>query len=110
VGALAHEAFNVGTGFWEIYLDLGICGIAVYSFLIGACGHMLWRTGIGSNRLPVITYFGVCAALSVFSNQFMQLPVLMNLVLLGFLVSSKNARSQQRNSTSSPDRQPETGK
>jgi oligosaccharide repeat unit polymerase len=85
VGALAHEAFNVGTGFWEIYLDLGIAGIAGYSILIGACGHMLWRGGVRENRLPVITYYGVCAGLSVFSNQFMQLPVLLNLLLLGEL-------------------------
>ncbi len=85
VGVLAHEAFNVGTGFWEIYLDLGIAGIAAYSILIGACGHMLWRGGVRKNRLPVITYYGVCAGLSVFSNQFMQLPVLLNLLLLSEL-------------------------
>jgi oligosaccharide repeat unit polymerase len=88
-GVLAHEAFNVGTGFWEIYLDLGVAGIAIYSFLIGACGHVLWRSGTRSNKLPVITYFGVCAALSVFSNQFLQLPVIMNLLLLGCLVTSQ---------------------
>lgn len=73
-GALAHEAFNVGTGFWEIYLDLGVAGIAIYSFVIGACGHVLWRSGIRSNKLPVISYFGVCAALSVFSNQSRSCP------------------------------------
>jgi oligosaccharide repeat unit polymerase len=90
VGALAHEAFNVGTGFWEIYLDLGIAGIAVYSFLIGACGHVLWRGGARKNRLPVITYYGVCAGLSVFSNQFMQLPVILNFLLLGGLSGTQS--------------------
>lgn len=81
-GALAHTAFNVGTAFWEIYLDLGICGVAFYAFALGMIGHVCWKSGMRSDRLEILTYFGVCAGLSIFSNQFTQLTVLLNFVLL----------------------------
>jgi oligosaccharide repeat unit polymerase len=85
LGELSHPAFNVSTAFMPAYMDAGVAGVCIFAFLIGLSGHFIWAMSRSSPRLvPLLSFFHVCVILTVFSNQFFQIPIIFVFVLLFF--------------------------
>ena len=84
-GYLAHDAFNVGTAFIQIFIDWGIFGVLLYDFILGFAGHMVWVGYRRTGRTDMLSLFIPCIILTVFSNQFNQLPVILLFVLFAML-------------------------
>jgi oligosaccharide repeat unit polymerase len=80
-GYLAHDAFNVGTAFIQIFIDWGIIGILLYSFVLGMFGQIVWRGFVRTGRADIISLFIPCIVLTIFSNQFNQLPIILLFIL-----------------------------
>lgn len=76
-GYLAHDAFNVGTAFIQIFIDWGILGVALYDIALGFIGHAIWRVYKITGRADILSVFIACIILTIFSNQFNQLPILL---------------------------------
>lgn len=77
-GPLVASNFNVSTAYIGPYLDLGRRGIILISALFGAAAGWAWR---GRGPLSLLTYavLAQCTILSVFSDQFLYLPVIFQL-------------------------------
>ena len=84
-GYLAHDAFNVGTGFIQIYIDWGYFGVFLFDFILGFFGQIIWNNYRLTARAEMLSLFIPCVILTVFSNQFNQLPVLVLFALFGML-------------------------
>lgn len=85
LGELSHPAFNVSTAFMPAYMDAGTVGVCVFAFLIGLSGHCIWAVSRSLPRLlPLLSFFHVCVILTVFSNQFFQIPIVLVFILLTF--------------------------
>lgn len=95
-GYLAHDAFNVGTAFIQIYIDWGMVGLVAYDFVLGFVGHLAWRNFRRTGRADMLSLFIPCIVLTVFSNQFNQLPVIMLFALFGILVRVHDIRIAAR--------------
>ena len=80
-GYLAHDAFNVGTAFIQIFIDWGTLGVVLYSFILGIFGQVVWKRYVRSGRADIISLFIPCIVLTIFSNQFNQLPIILLFVL-----------------------------
>lgn len=80
-GYLAHDAFNVGTAFIQIFIDWGIVGTVLYAFILGIFGHAVWHGFVRSGRADIISLFIPCIVLTIFSNQFNQLPIILLFIL-----------------------------
>lgn len=94
-GYLAHDAFNVGTAFIQIFIDWGIGGVLVYDFILGLSGHLIWRSYCRKGRADILSLFIPCIVLTVFSNQFNQLPVILLFLLFGVLTKIEPSQSQK---------------
>ena len=81
-GVLAHNAFNVSTAFREFYAHWGIAGIIIFAIGLGAASAAVWRLRRDPKYLPFICAFSMCAAYTVFNNQFFQPMILTYLFLL----------------------------
>lgn len=81
-GYLAHEAFNVGTAFMQIYIDWGLTGVFFYDVVIAFFGHVIWRKFIDTGRSDILALYIACALLTIFSSQFNQLPIMLLVALL----------------------------
>ena len=80
-GYLAHDAFNVGTAFIQIFIDWGMLGIFVFDFTLGFVGHLIWCSYRRTGRTDILALYIPCVMLTIFTNQFTQLPVLLLFVL-----------------------------
>jgi oligosaccharide repeat unit polymerase len=106
LGDLAHDAFNVGTGFNEIYFDWGAPGVYGMAFVIGLVGHVFWASAKRVQYAPMLCAFGAACALTVFTNQFTQLPILVDFILLGLLVRVPKHAKAAKQTLSPPTPQP----
>ena len=95
-GYLAHDAFNVGTAFIQIFIDWGLLGVVAYDFLLGFLGHMIWRGYCRTGRADMLSLFIPCIVLTVFSNQFNQLPVILLFLLFGMFTRIEPDQPQLR--------------
>ncbi len=82
LGDLVHGAFNVSTAFSAPYHDWGWPGMVLMSSLLGAVGQRIWTTARMTGELSLLAGFNALIALSIFTNQFNQLPVVLFFVLV----------------------------
>jgi len=92
-GYLAHDAFNVGTAFIQIFIDWGTFGVYLYDMILGFTGHIVWNNYRRTGRADIISLFIPCVVLTVFSNQFNQLPILLLLLLFIFSTRTSSERA-----------------
>jgi oligosaccharide repeat unit polymerase len=82
LGDLVHGAFNVSTAFSAPFHDWGWFGMMLLSALLGAIGHRIWSFARVSGEVSLLAVFNALLALSIFTNQFNQLPVVLFLILV----------------------------
>lgn len=103
LGLLAHDAFNVSTAFLAPYLDWGAAGMFGMASMIGWFGHIVWRATLRSAlKLPLLCAFNAFVALTIFTNQFIQLTPLLLLALLTFLAREPRVRHADRQANVTP--------
>jgi len=98
LGELVNPAFNVGTAFLGIYFDWGVSGILLFSFSLGAIGHYIWIQAMRRpTMLVIVAGYSACCALTVFTNQFNQLTiVLLFACWYGWVRSSRQVYTLRR--------------
>jgi hypothetical protein len=83
LGELAHPAFNVGTAFIAAFIDGGVFYVGLFSAAIGFVGHAAWsKARQFPSFLPLLSFFQTCVVLTVFSNQFFQIMIVVVFILL----------------------------
>lgn len=92
-GYLAHDAFNVGTAFIQIFIDWGLIGIVLYAFILGIFSQIIWRSFRKTGRADIISLYIPCIILTIFSNQFNQLPIILLFIL--FVAFTRVTTKQQ---------------
>jgi oligosaccharide repeat unit polymerase len=96
LGDLVHGAFNVSTAFNAPYYDWGWPGMMLMSLLLGAAGQRIWATARVTREVSLLAVFNALIALSVFTNQFNQLPVILFFILVRtFPFSTPAARNRR---------------
>jgi oligosaccharide repeat unit polymerase len=85
-GDLVDTNLNMGTGFLGPYLDMGILGVTIFSFFIGAVAGLFWN--LRRKRFFLLGYAFVAhsMALSVFYDEILFLPFLFQLVWFWYVL------------------------
>lgn len=86
---LVSDAFNVSTGFSGIYTDFAIYGVILFCFVLGVFSGRLWKTKYGVQGFMSCVVLNYCISSMVFSNDFVNLNVIFQLVLIRFLFVKK---------------------
>ncbi len=78
-GILVTNAFNTSTAFASSYLDMGQTGIVLFAAATGLWCGWFWR---GRGAVQTLSYcvLAQCAALSMFYDHFLYLPVIVQLL------------------------------
>ena len=89
-GELIDPNLNVSTAYLAPFLDAGIFGIALYSAFAGAIAGWFWARRFRPFFLLGYAFIGQTLILSVFFNQFLFLPYLMQLVWFAVLLRNRH--------------------
>lgn len=91
------SAFNVSTGFIDIYLSFGIFGVMAFNFLLGFVFNLLIYKSKSIKFFLITVMYSNIILLLLFTNNFFNLNTVSQLLfaylLFGFRVSSNGIRS-----------------
>lgn len=68
---LESNVFNVSTAFIKPYLDLGVLGVSIFSFVVGFLGQAFFRVGGGIVGFVFSVFMCSAGMLSIFSNNYL---------------------------------------
>jgi hypothetical protein len=98
LGELAHGAFNVGTAYLPFFFDWGWLGIVTFSFLVSFISFSSWRSYRKTVNPTSYSLAGTCLILTIFTNQYFSLPVILYFALIRWNVRTKKNWIEDENS------------
>ncbi|MEY4467068.1 MAG: hypothetical protein RIR21_861 [Pseudomonadota bacterium] len=90
LGELAHGAFNVGTAYLSAFFDWGWGGIVIFTCFISLVSFSSWRIYRKTGNPAIYSLAATCLVLTIFTNQYFSLPVILYFMLLRWNVKAKN--------------------
>jgi oligosaccharide repeat unit polymerase len=89
LGELAHSAFNVGTAYLSVFFDWGWGGIVTFTCFVSLLSFTSWRSYRKTGNPTSYSLAATCLILTIFTNQYFSLPVILYFMLLRWNVRTK---------------------
>jgi oligosaccharide repeat unit polymerase len=91
LGDLAHGAFNVGTAYLSTFFDWGWGGIVTFTCFVSFVSFTTWHSYRKTGNPAIYSLAATCLILTIFTNQYFSLPIILYFVLLKFNSSTNTS-------------------